>query len=76
MCISVVKRGGLDPINLFSPKTCLCMSQAMILISNVMFRDLFVQCVKVRKECSFFVVDISGIVEHHCLNCLFKIRQR
>ena len=56
-----------EPINQFNPATYLCLSQARTWISIVICCGLFL-C-SVSWDVRF--VDISEIVDHHCLNFLF-----
>ena len=64
---------GWDSINYLSNATFVCLSQAMTWISNAICYDLFcIQCFEVRG--GFHLVDVDGIVGHHCLNFLFIIQ--
>jgi hypothetical protein len=59
---------GWDPINLFNPSPCLCLSQARIWIFNVC-RGLF--WIQLRWEAIVHFVDIGKIDDHYCLNFFF-----
>jgi hypothetical protein len=60
----------MGPFNLLNSNTALCLFSAWTWISHVMFRGPFVLH-DLRSEVVVRFVDISVIVEHHCLNFLF-----
>ena len=57
---------GWDPINHFSPSTCLCLSLSRTWISNVICLDLFLCSVNRGGVMIIHFADIGGIVDHHC----------
>ena len=69
--IQLSREDGWNPINRLNPATLLRLFQAMTLISNVICR-LFSLSVfsELRWQMIVFFVDISGIVDHLCLNFL------
>ena len=60
--IQLSREKAWDPINRFNAVTFLCLSQ----VTHVSYGLFVFKCFDVRGDC--LVVNIGGIVDHHCLN--------
>ena len=62
------EKEGRDPINQFDPATFVCLFQARAWISNAICYGFFY--LMIWGEVIVCFVDISGIVDHHCLEMI------
>ena len=68
----LIQTWGWDPIKQLNTSTFVCLFQARTWISNIICHSLFcVQWVQFRWQVIVRFVDISRIVDHHCINFLF-----
>ena len=69
-----LSRGGWDPIHLFNPATCLCLSQARTWISNIICPGLVcVHWVQLGWEVIAYFIQMGESGDHHLFNFIFII---